>query len=40
MEVVKNEYDAIIDFLNRITSGNYDLKQEDLKLLPFDIETN
>ncbi|MBA9941833.1 YigZ family protein, partial [Ralstonia insidiosa] len=23
-----------------ITSGNYDLKQEDLKLLPFDIETN
>ncbi|MBE9454854.1 YigZ family protein, partial [Staphylococcus epidermidis] len=28
------------DFLNRITSGNYDLKQEDLKLLPFDIETN
>lgn len=39
IDVVKNEYDAFIDFLNRITSGNYDLKQEDLKLLPFDIET-
>ncbi|WP_368874655.1 YigZ family protein [Staphylococcus epidermidis] len=40
IDVVKNEYDAFVDFLNRITSGNYDLKQEDLKLLPFDIETN
>ena len=40
IDVVKNEYDAFIDFLNRITSGNYDLKQEDLKLFPFDIETN
>ena len=40
IDVVKNEYDAFIYFLNRITSGNYDLKQEDLKLLPFDIETN
>lgn len=40
IDVVKNEYDSFIDFLNRITSGNYDLKQEDLKLLPFDIETN
>ena len=40
IDVVKNEYDAFIDFLNRITSGNYDLNQEDLKLLPFDIETN
>ena len=40
IDVVKNEYDAFINFLNRITSGNYDLKQEDLKLLPFDIETN
>ena len=40
IDVVKNEYDAFIDFLNRITSGNYDLKQEDIKLLPFDIETN
>ena len=40
IDVVKNEYDAFIDFLNRITSGNYDLKQEDLKLLPFDIATN
>ena len=40
IDVVKNEYDAFIDFLNRITSGNYDLKQEDIKLLPFDIEIN
>ncbi|MCO6332154.1 YigZ family protein [Staphylococcus epidermidis] len=40
IDVVKNEYDAFIDFLNRITSGNYDLQQEDIKLLPFDIETN
>lgn len=39
IDVVKNEYDTFIDFLNRITSGNYDLKQEDIKLLPFDIET-
>ena len=36
IDVVKNEYDTFIDFLNRITSGNYDLKQEDIKLLPFD----
>lgn len=40
IDVVKNEYDTFIDFLNRITSGNYDLKQEVIKLLPFDIETN
>lgn len=40
IDVVKNEYDTFIDFLNRITSGNYDLKQEDIKLLPFDIEIN
>lgn len=40
IDVVKNEYDTFIDFLNRITSRNYDLKQEDIKLLPFDIETN
>ena len=40
IDEVKNEYDTFIDFLNRITSGNYDLKQEDIKLLPFDIETN
>ena len=40
IDVVKNEYDTFIDFLNRITSGNYDLKQDDIKLLPFDIETN
>ena len=40
IDVVKNEYDTFIDILNRITSGNYDLKQEDIKLLPFDIETN
>lgn len=40
IDVVKNEYDAFIDFLNRITSGNYDLQQKDIKLLPFDIETN
>lgn len=40
IDVVKNEYDTFIDFLNRITSGNYDLKQEDIKLLPLDIETN
>ena len=37
IDVVKNEYDAFIDFLNRITSGNYDLKQEDLKLLPLSL---
>ncbi|MCG2382064.1 YigZ family protein [Staphylococcus epidermidis] len=40
IDVVKNEYDTFIDFLNRITSGNYDLKQDDIKLLPFDIEIN
>lgn len=38
IDVVKEDYDEFIQFLNRITASNYDL-EEDFKLLPFDIST-
>lgn len=38
IDVVKQDYDEFIQFLNRITASNYDL-EEDFKLLPFDIST-
>lgn len=38
IDVVKQDYDEFIQFLNRITASNYDL-EEDIKLLPFDIST-
>ncbi|WP_367120989.1 YigZ family protein [Staphylococcus capitis] len=39
IDVVKEDYDEFIQFLNRITASNYDLEEEDIKLLPFDIST-
>lgn len=39
IDVVETELESFIEFLNRITSGNYDLQQEEPKLLPFDIPT-
>ena len=39
IDVVKEDYEAFIHFLNRITAGNYDIEKEDIKLLPFDIAT-
>ncbi|MEJ7493437.1 YigZ family protein, partial [Staphylococcus lugdunensis] len=39
IDVVATDYDDFIAFLNRNTSGNYDLTQDDVVLLPFDIET-
>lgn len=39
IDVVDTDYDDFIAFLNRNTSGNYDLTQDDVVLLPFDIET-
>ncbi|MBL7572730.1 YigZ family protein [Staphylococcus saccharolyticus] len=40
IDVVKDEYENFINFLSRITSGNYELNEEESKLLPFDISTN
>lgn len=39
IDVVATDYDSFIDFLNRNTSGNYDLTENETVLLPFDIET-
>ena len=39
IDVVKEDYEEFIQFLNRNTAGNYDLEEEDIKLLPFDIST-
>lgn len=37
IDVVKTDYDQFIDFLNRNTSGNYDLIENEVVRLPFDI---
>ncbi|EHJ07127.1 YigZ family protein [Staphylococcus simiae] len=39
IDVVKSDYEDFINFLNKITAGNYDLTEENPKLLPFDIPT-
>ncbi|MBU5271622.1 YigZ family protein [Staphylococcus caprae] len=39
IDVVKEDYETFIHFLNRITAGNYDIEKEEIKLLPFDIAT-
>ncbi|PTI39660.1 YigZ family protein [Staphylococcus succinus] len=39
IDVVETEYPQFIDFLNRITAGNYDLIENDSVRLPFDIPT-
>lgn len=40
IDVVEAEYDDFIAFLNKITSGNYDLDEQAIIKLPFDIPTN
>lgn len=40
IDVVKTDYEQFIDFLNRNTSGNYDLIENEVVRLPFDIPTS
>ncbi|BCU51692.1 putative YigZ family protein [Staphylococcus auricularis] len=40
IDVVADEYDDFIDFLNRITASQYDLETHDAMRLPFDIPTD
>ncbi|MDK9865925.1 MULTISPECIES: YigZ family protein [Staphylococcus] len=40
IDVVKTDYAQFIDFLNRNTSGNYDLIENEVVRLPFDISTS
>lgn len=40
IDVVKTDYDQFIDFFNRNTSGNYDLIENEVVRLPFDIPTS
>ncbi|QKV12070.1 YigZ family protein [Staphylococcus saprophyticus] len=40
IDVVASDYDEFIAFLNRTTSGNYDLVEGEVMSLPFDIPTD
>ncbi|SCS30287.1 YigZ family protein [Staphylococcus caeli] len=40
IDVVVTDYSTFIDFLNRTTSGNYDLDEGDAMRLPFDISND
>lgn len=40
IDVVVSDYDEFIAFLNRTTSGNYDLEEGEVMRLPFDIPTD
>lgn len=40
IDVVASDYDEFIAFLNRTTSGNYDLVEGEVMRLPFDIPTD
>lgn len=40
IDVVASDYDEFIAFLNRTTSGNYDLEKGEVMRLPFDIPTD
>ncbi|ADC88168.1 MULTISPECIES: YigZ family protein [Staphylococcus] len=40
IDVIADDYDAFIAFLNQHTAGNYTLTTEKTKKLPFDISTN
>lgn len=40
IDVVASDYDEFIAFLNRTTSGNYDLEEDEVMRLPFDIPTD
>ena len=39
IDVLATEYDDFIAFLNRTTASNFEITKEDVKRLPFDIET-
>ena len=39
IDVLATEYDDFIAFLNRTTASNFEIIEEDVKRLPFDIET-
>ncbi|MBH9580309.1 YigZ family protein [Staphylococcus felis] len=38
IDVIQEEYDDFIQFLNQYTQGNYDLTEDEVKRLPFDID--
>lgn len=40
IDVLEDDYEDFINFLNRITAGTFDLDEEQVTRLPFDIETN
>ena len=40
IDVVNSDYDTFLEFLNRTTSGNYNLIEGETVRLPFDIPTN
>lgn len=39
IDVLEDDYETFIAFLNRITAGQFELKEEAVTRLPFDIET-
>lgn len=40
IDVLEDDYEDFINFLNRITAGTFELDEEQVTHLPFDIETN
>ncbi|HLR20135.1 MAG TPA: YigZ family protein [Staphylococcus sp.] len=40
IDVVETDYDEFLEFLNRNTAGNYDLVENNVVRLPFDISTS
>ncbi|MBI5974057.1 YigZ family protein [Staphylococcus canis] len=38
IDVIQEDYEQFIQFLNQYTQGNYDLTEDDVKRLPFDID--
>lgn len=40
IDVLEDDYEDFTNFLNRITAGTFELDEEQVTRLPFDIETN
>ncbi|UXR44819.1 YigZ family protein [Staphylococcus simulans] len=40
IDVLEDDYEDFINFLNRITAGTFELDEKQVTRLPFDIETN
>lgn len=38
IDVIQEDYESFLQFLNQFTQGNYDLETDDVKRLPFDID--